>query len=294
MEKREVHSFHKDGFILAKNALSEDTLSKVSTYFCMRLDQLALHLGYAFSSQGLNLNQKTIELESAHPGAMLTLTHSQQLSAQLVSMATDENILAAVKELLGSDVDLHPFYAIRPKPPAVQLFEVPWHQDSSYLQKGADQTPQITFWVPLMDSTVENGCLEVAVGEHNSGELKHEPHSLEEYGNSSWYLEIPSDVASSFQRQAFEIGSGSYLIFSHLTPHRSLPNRSENSRWSIDFRFARAGYFNGANSQSLPVLRKGELTQDVRDFTDAEMTGSAEPRSWVTRIERPVWVDRWR
>ena len=46
---------------------------------------------------------------------------------------------------------------------------VPWHQDATYF----GPYEHVTAWVALTDSTLENGCVEVLPGSHNSGQKPH-------------------------------------------------------------------------------------------------------------------------
>ena len=49
----------------------------------------------------------------------------------------------------------------------------PWHQDSGVVNASADDTDMLTVWFPLMDTDVENGCLQVIPGSHRGEVLTH-------------------------------------------------------------------------------------------------------------------------
>ena len=68
-------------------------------------------------------------------------------------------ILDAVESLIGGEIFANPVYNTRPKVPKVAAGAVPWHQDKSYGRR--QRNPVITVWVPLVDATLENGCLHV-------------------------------------------------------------------------------------------------------------------------------------
>jgi len=71
---------------------------------------------------------------------------------------SNPKIVNAVVSLLGPEIFSNPVYNVRPKVPGVAAGAVPWHQDKSYWPD-ANANPVITTWVPLVDSTLENGCL---------------------------------------------------------------------------------------------------------------------------------------
>ena len=51
---------------------------------------------------------------------------------------------------------------------------VPWHQDLGYLEPDAEPTFMVNFWIPLVDATRENGCLEIISGSQRAPLMPHE------------------------------------------------------------------------------------------------------------------------
>jgi len=291
-----MSTFNETGFIVIRDLFSDDDINLVEHDLEKRIDELAAYLKVEFSNQSNSLDSKMMELERSHPGASLIFTHSNIIDSGLFKFWSSEKILNIVESVLGKDVDGHPFFAVRPKPPEVDLFVVPWHQDSSYLEDGAQLAPQVTCWVPLMDVNFKNGCMEMAVGEHLDGEKRHVAEEYEELGNSSWYLEIEPSIVSAFKTEICEIKRGDVIMFTHLTPHHSSPNLSNNCRWSIDMRYIQAGQFSGTSQPSIAFRRADtELNEFVanskRDFQQAQ--SRKDRNAWRHRIDRSVWRDRW-
>lgn len=288
--------FDEKGFSVVRGLFSEDDIKLMESDLARRIDELADYLKVVFSDPTASLDTKMLELERNSPGASLIFTHSNIIGPGLFSIWSSEKMLNVVQSVLGKDVDGHPFFAVRPKPPEVDLFVVPWHQDSSYLADGAQTAPQVTCWMPLMDAKIENGCMEVAVGEHFGGEKRHVAQEYEELGNTSWYLEIDPDLVSAFKTEICEVQRGDVIVFTHLTPHRSLPNLSRNCRWSIDMRYIQAGHFSGASQPSIP-FRRADTDQDEfvasskREFLRGQ--DARDRNLWRHKIERSVWRDRW-
>src|SRR6266576_1165360 len=75
-------------------------------------------------------------------------------------LMSNPKILDAVESLLGPEIFANPVYNTRPKVPRVAAGAVPWHQDKSYWPD-ANSNPVVTVWIPLVDSTTENGCLHI-------------------------------------------------------------------------------------------------------------------------------------
>lgn len=289
--------FERDGFVVVEDIIADESLNAVEKAFSARLDELAEYLDVSLPPDLATINEKMLGLEELHPGACLVFTHSHIPSPALLSLWSEGPLLELAADLLGPDVDGHPFLAVRPKPPGVSLFTVPWHQDSAYLEDGAQGTPQITVWVPLMDATRDNGCMEFAKGAHKQRrELLHVSQNYMEYGNAAWYLEIPPSETSSFDVVECEVKRGSCIVFGHLAPHRSLPNLSSTCRWSIDFRYLAAGGFAGTQQPAVPFMRERvSEASNAEELKRAYISRQAgrDRTMWRHRVENAVWKERW-
>ena len=103
--------------------------------------------------------------------------------------------------------------------------EFPWHQDNGYTFTEPQQ--YLTCWVPLTDATLENGCPWVAPGIHRMGTLHHE------YGRLGLEcLKDPKDTVAVPARV------GDIVVFSSLTPHRTGPNLTGDTRKSYILQYA--------------------------------------------------------
>lgn len=131
---------------------------------------------------------------------------------ELLSLLRHPNLLSLVTDLLGPDIIGSSVFRIRPKVPRHERGEVPWHQDSGRTPRGTkacdrspvtrrildlnrsvdgtqlivcvawwigytmahcDQTLVVTAWVPLVDATIENGCMYVLPWSFDQGILPH-------------------------------------------------------------------------------------------------------------------------
>src|SRR3954466_3037144 len=95
-------------------------------------------------------------------------------------------IVNAIVSLIGPELFSSPVYNVRPKVPGVAAGAVPWHQDKSYWPD-ANAHPVITVWIPLVDSNLENGCLDLIPGTHMKRAID---HGREDYSGTG-YLELP-------------------------------------------------------------------------------------------------------
>jgi ectoine hydroxylase-related dioxygenase (phytanoyl-CoA dioxygenase family) len=100
-----------------------------------------------------------------------------------------------------------------------------WHQDDFYV-KGNDE--ELTVWIPLFDTLIQNGPLQVMPGSHKMGKI---PHTLQ-IGKKNLPLGIYSN-----EIKYVEMLAGDALFFSSYLLHSSSINISEQIRHSIQLRY---------------------------------------------------------
>lgn len=140
-------------------------------------------------------------------------------------------LVSCVASILGPDIIGSSAYRIRIKMPKYDHGEVPWHQDSGYFLAHCDHHLILTCWIPLVDSTLENGCLYVLPRAHKQGIIRHYT------GGHAGFLEIPEDELPASEPVPIEMAQGGVLFLTNLTPHASFANTSDIVRWSIDLRY---------------------------------------------------------
>lgn len=142
-------------------------------------------------------------------------------------------ILDAVESLIGGEIFANPVYNTRPKVPRVAAGAVPWHQDKSYWpQAGAN--PVITVWVPLVDTTLENGCLHIMPRTHRQKVLSYHHEQV----TGTRYLEVDAEhIGKEKEPLPLPVRKGDAILFNDRCIHSSTPNRSNHVRWAIDLRY---------------------------------------------------------
>lgn len=130
------------------------------------------------------------------------------------------------RELIGPDVRLYWDQLVYKKAGSPEEF--PWHQDNGYTYVEPQQ--YLTCWVALTDATVDNGCPWIAPGLHRLGTLAHRWTDL-----GFRCLEDPPEVVP------LEVPAGGIAVFSSLTPHRTGPNLTDETRKSYILQYAPEG-----------------------------------------------------
>ncbi|MGD7037314.1 phytanoyl-CoA dioxygenase family protein [Methylotuvimicrobium buryatense] len=291
------HSFHNNGFLIIGDVIPEAMLARLEEDILERIDEMAAYLRIDISGVASDIDARMLALESRCPGASLIFTHSFIMTPGLFNLWSESHLVDIAQSLIGPDIDGHPFWTVRPKPPNIELFAVPWHQDSAYLYKEAIESQILTFWIPIRNVTANSGGMEFACAEHrNDHELLHIPHEQLEFGYKSWYLEIPYEIAEHFNTENCIIKRGSCIVFSQFTPHRSLLNTSQSCRWSVDLRYINANAISGVRRASIPFRRGAKA---MRSFVEEQKAGYMQQQlrekrdAWHHGVENAIWKERW-
>jgi len=186
-----------------------------------------------FDGEPFERRLASIERERAgNTGAGRHVLGKNLKTAGMFALMTYPPLLDLVESLIGPEILSHPQFNTQAKMPNEENSKIPWHQDLAFLDPDAEETLMVNFWIPLVDATLENGCLEVIPGSHRTG-LK--PHGkVSDVGTEGIAdRDLPShDIA------ACPVNRGGAVMFTHKLVHRSRPNLTDKIRWSVDIRFS--------------------------------------------------------
>ena len=178
-------------------------------------------------------------------------------TAGMFLLRTWPALLDAIESLIGSEILAHPQFACRVKLPDQEETVVAWHQDVVYLDHELmGQTTMVNAWIPLVQATTANGCMEVLRGSHRIGLLPHNDHQPMYHGIAD--ADLPPCEAVTCEADV-----GDVVFTAQLLVHHSLPNRSDTVRWSVDSRYSRIGLPTGRAKVPGFVARSCETPQSI-------------------------------
>lgn len=149
-----------------------------------------------------------------------------RLSRKLWEIPLSPGFQAAAKAMLGSGrLLMHMPPTGRYVLPGNVYAAVPPHQDVSY---NKHMSNFVTMWVPLVEIDDDCGGVTVYVGSGREPE-----HPIEQAASEFWQKGVPT---GSYPARHCKIKVGDVLAFSPFVIHQSMPNRSNRTRLSIDFR----------------------------------------------------------
>ena len=138
-------------------------------------------------------------------------------------------IIGFLERLLGGEVLAHPLHVISNVFPGREAFTTRPHQDYVHIQ-GTPET--YTVWLPLHDCPREMGGLAIAEASHLDG--------VRDFAvcSGAGGLEVIEPFEGQWRSGDFKLGDA--LVFHSMNVHKSLDNRSDSIRHSMDPRYQRA------------------------------------------------------
>lgn len=276
----ELTQFWEDGFVVKEGILAgEQCIENAIESVNGMVDTIAQRLKQAGKIQdageGLGFNSRLVRIEEQFEHAGVLLHKHGVLPQGVIDVWTNERLLGVAQQVLGSEIAGHPVWNLRCKTPE-QLSQgqatVPWHQDISYLEDSCWSTLQLTAWVPLVDATAENGCMQVIRGGHRTGRAATHTCCV----GGTWYTEVtPEEMTDTLGVDmeadivTCEVPKGSVLFLNNLVPHQSTANTSSNIRWSLDLRWQRPDEPDGFRDIKPCILMRTASDPDYRpDFSE--------------------------
>ncbi len=174
-------------------------------------------------------------------------------------LAYHPTVAMAVDSLIGPDINLYQTSSISKLPNFPSNFR-DWHQDSEYSDpQSNDRHVTVILFLDEMDG--ETGATWVVPGSHKLGPL---PHLLPCETVTSRAKEVEHKEFYEPQGISFQFHPGDALIFLVRLVHKSGPNQSDSSRWSLAYNYVRhdthdLGRPNRYTGAYLPITRRGRI-----------------------------------
>ncbi len=239
----ECQQFHDLGYVVKEDIYSQadlqplkDGLTAVIDQTCATLQEEGLLGAETFAAEPFETRLGALFKADVEVGGRVTRTIMGHggggfKEQAILDFLRHPPLVSCIESLVGPDIIGSSVYRVRPKAPGYSRGAVPWHQDSGYFMPHCDQSLIVTCWIPLVDATIENGCLYVLPKSHRSGVYRHYT------GGQGGYLEIAGEDLPAPEPVACPMRAGSVLFMTNLTPHASFENNTDIVRWSVDLRY---------------------------------------------------------
>ncbi len=245
---QQISFFHEEGYVIVPDVFDPADLEPLRQALHAELGRKARQLQAEGQLENLHeeldFDHQLVAIHQDSPeNGMALMRHLEGLrgggfhAPEMFDVIASPKLLGAVAGLLGTqEIVASSVYRTRPKLPKIGRGIVPWHQDSGYLAPHCDTQLIITCWVPLVDATVENGCMQILPRTHRNEVARH--HT----GGNAGFLVIKDEDLPADPRHAITAACprGGVVFMTNRTPHCSTPNHSEHIRWSVDLRYQSA------------------------------------------------------
>ncbi|XP_059148123.1 uncharacterized protein LOC131935636 [Physella acuta] len=299
------------GYLLVPNFFTEEELGPCRNSVEKLVDDLAQKLYDGGKIKNLykehDFFQRLLYIEKEFPGANIILHKLGSLTEAFCDLWANERLLNVVEQLIGPEIAGHPVWNLRTKTPQNDATTVPWHQDSAYFDNESYNVLYPTAWIPFLDANEENGCMEVISGGHLAGKVARHTGCWRD----TWYIETDEEHAAKTLNVDFvkdkvlcPVPYGGMLLINNMIPHRSLNNRSDVIRWSMDLRWHSPEKPVGFYGLKQSVLMRSEKTPvekidweafnkvDRHSETDKNCKDEEDKYAFDTTLVGP-WMLKW-
>ena len=219
---QERERFEIDGYLMAKNAVSREQLSKLQSEITVWVDESRQHTK-PYGEPTID-GRPRFDMGTDHTAlkpALRRINNPSDISESYFQVMSDSKMVDMVADLIGVNVKFH-HCKINLKCPGANT-TVHYHQDFAFTPHSNDDV--VTALLLLDDVTEDNGCLMVVPGSH-----KGKMYSL--YDGKQFIGRV-DDATETFlkSKQIPVVGSAGDVCLMHTRlAHGSAPNKSAHSR----------------------------------------------------------------
>ena len=164
------------------------------------------------------------------------------INNRMYKLLKDKVFIDLAYQLLDTkEISVHGIFNTRPQLPAADFAKAPWHQDSQYWSMNYGQkyddpykSNVLTFFIPLQNVGTNSGCLSLM----SLKDTKNKLFKAVEYDfKNTGYLGLSKNDILKYKKKPIPMKVGDILIFNHLVPHGTNPQKKQHIRWSLDIRY---------------------------------------------------------
>lgn len=205
--------------------------------------------------------------------SFISVTGAHYYEPELLAWATRPELLDVVEQILGPDIGLFSTTLFYKKPHSTA--SVDWHRDSEYLRtyEVFSSIELASLLLALTDSHHTNGCVEYVAGSHVEPHLRDFKidHAAERMFTSAQqqgdYTLTPAELS---RKKSVVMQAGQFSLHDIHTLHGSSPNRSDQSRVLLNFKF----FPTRLRADRARLLKKFNIEQDLYLVRGRDISGS--------------------
>jgi ectoine hydroxylase-related dioxygenase (phytanoyl-CoA dioxygenase family) len=250
----EKEAFEARGYHVLRGALTSE---EVAAYREAMQRLLCTPADHPYASQLLRAPLPNAPLDN--PRSLWAGFDLPLFDDRFYALAFHPNLALTVEALIGPDINLYETSCIAKVPGFPGNFR-DWHQDSEYSDPQTNDR-NVTVIVCLHAMDGQSGATWVVPGSHKLGPLAH-VKPVEAISSNA--REVADKARFDAQGLSFDLQPGDALVFLVRLVHKSGPNQSDMSRWSLAYNYVRKdnldlGRINRYVGGGIPVVRNGQI-----------------------------------
>jgi len=212
--------YEQNGYVLLQNVIPHEKIDEL----------LQKHLKIITEITGLDVadahSQKLVDFYNQNRKLEADVYNKTLVQPWLMDFSLQKEIIQPIKEIMGKEIAIFKKIPFRMDVPLWTEELALYHQDNFYV-KG--ENSGLTAWIPMQDTSYENGCLSIMPRSHKLGPVNHDL----KIGKKS----VPSNIFKN-EINMVEMKKGDLLLFSALLLHSSNLNLSSSIRYALQPRFS--------------------------------------------------------
>jgi ectoine hydroxylase-related dioxygenase (phytanoyl-CoA dioxygenase family) len=243
LDAAERRQLDEDGYVVRERVFDAGEVAAIAAEceaLVARLEAAGRHTKHVVGSYMFEIQREAatvVKWEPFAPDVVQGLEPFAHLSEPLKACGLDPRLVDPCKAIVGQD-DIALFTEKLNVKRARDGGSIILHQDFPYWEHVSPIAARVaTAMIFLDDTTVENGCLEVAAGTHRQGKW---PQRTDSDGFGS--LEMDPAHFEHGRLKPLEVPAGTVAWFGAFLVHRSLPNRSDGDRRALLYSYQPAGH----------------------------------------------------
>ena len=255
LKQEDIDFFHENGFLRIPQVFTPEETDELEEAFSR------LVLDWSMTTPGWSGPWRRVYMDKATE-QMTKLTHLHDLhlySEAWMRAVTKSNLVGAIADLIGPDLELH-HSTMHIKPPQTG-HPFPMHQDHPFYAHSDGR--YVDTLVHLDDTNAGNGEIRYLRGSHKNGALQH----VTETDDGPCSPHLPTDDYHLEDTVAVPANRGDVVCFSIHTIHGSYINKTAKPR-----RLVRIGFRNPHNVQTAgqSLGRPGIIVTGYRQRRESE------------------------
>ena len=277
-------AYERDGYLVEPGILAPADLDPVREFLAVGVDEYAARM-HAEGKIPSRYEELPFERRFATICREMEFSPRGWIGPSFGRMFYDlfkhPGILRVLGTVLGPEVVELGGLNIRTKIPEAEITAFPWHQDSHYYNEPrpgqkvgySEASHIVTVWVPLVDATVDNGCIWVMPGSHRWG-------LIDAGRGEDMNVRTTEEIEQRGTPTPLEMAAGDVLFLTNLTFHTSKMNHTDSSRWSIDFRY-----------HAPPETLSGRSRDAIEELRRRQRGGGRVPLPVLSAEPVPTWEE---